>query len=239
MQKINPTRYALERLKERERQIISPGPVITISREYGCPSKLIAGILTDQINESGTKKKWHWISKEILEESARKLGLTPREVKYIFEYKKRAFLEDLLISQEKKQYYHSEWAIRKAVGEVIRATAMEGHVIIVGRAGVALTRNIEASLHIRLIAPEEWRIARVAEIKKISQREATRLIRELDKHRKEFLEYYLKKPVDHTIFDVIYNCSTLSKEEIATSIYHLAAEKKFFSTPKKKESLTL
>ena len=239
MTKINPTRYAMERLLERERQIITPGPVITISREYGCPSKIIAGLLTDKINESGVRKKWHWISKEILEESARRLGLTPREIKYIFEYKKRSFLEDLLISQEKKQYYHSEWAIRKAVGEVIRATAMEGHVIIVGRAGAALTRNIEASLHVRLIAPEEWRITQVAKNHNISRQDAARLIRELDKNRKAFMEYYLKKPFDHTLFDVVYNCSTLTKMEIATSIFHLAAEKKFLSHAKKKEPLTL
>ncbi len=239
MQKINPTRYALERLKERERQIVSPGPVITISREYGCPSKLIAARLTEKINNSDTKKKWHWISKEILEESARKLGLTPREIKYIFEYKKRALLEDILISQEKKQYYLSEWTVRKAVGEVIHATAMEGHVIIVGRAGVVLTRDIEASLHVRLTAPREWRIAKVAESHNLSHDEAARLIRELDKKRKEFLEYYLKKPFDLTLFDVTYNCSTLSKEEIAESIRHLAAEKKFFSSPRRKEHLAL
>ncbi len=239
MPRINPTKYAMERLLEREREIISPGPVITISREYGCPSKIIARLLTDKINEHTKKKKWQWISKEILEESARQLGLTPREIKYIFDYKKRSFLEDLLISQEKKHYYHSEWAIRKTVGEVIRATAMEGNVVIVGRAGVALTRNIEASLHIRLIAPKEWRITQVAKNHDISRDDATRLIRELDKNRKAFVEYYLKKTFDNTLFDVVYNCSTLSKEEIATSIYHLAAEKKFLSPASKKEPLIL
>ena len=87
MTKINLSRYAFERLLEREKRIARPGPVITISREYGCPSKLIAAMLTDLINEKYARKnKWHWISKEILEETARKLGLTPREIKYIFEY---------------------------------------------------------------------------------------------------------------------------------------------------------
>jgi len=225
---ISPTKYAMERLLEREKQITTPGPVITISREYGCPSKLIAGLLADRINRGSTRKKWNWISKEILDESARKLGLTPREIKYIFDYKKRSFLEDLLISQEKKQYYHSEWAVRKAIGEVIRATAMEGHVIIVGRAGVALTRNIEASLHVRLTAPEAWRIAQVAKSHNITEDKAAKLIRELDKNRKQFLEYYLKKPFDLSLFDVIFNCSTLTKEKIAAAIYHIAGEKGFF-----------
>ena len=231
MPRISPTRYAMLRLLERERQIVTPGPVITISREYGCPSKPIAALVTEKINHSGVKQKWHWISKEILEESARKLGLSPREIRHIFEYRERSFLEDLLISQEKKRYYHSGWAIRKAVGEVIRATAMEGNVIIVGRAGVALTRDIEASLHIRLIAPEEWRISEVARHHNIPKEEAAKRVRELDKKRREFMEHYLKRPFDDTLFDVIFNCSTLSQEEIATAIFQMALTKKLIKLP--------
>ncbi len=231
MPRISPTRYAMLRLLERERQIKSPGPVITISREYGCPSKPIAERVTRLINESGVKEKWHWISKEILEESARRLGLSPREIRHIFEYRSRSFLEDLLISQEKKRYYHSDWAIRKAVGEVIRATAMEGRVIIVGRAGAALTRDIPASLHVRLIAPIEWRIEQVARHHQISREEAEKRIRELDKKRKEFMEHYLKRPFDDTLFDVIFNCSTLSQEEIAGAIFRLAQIKELVRLP--------
>lgn len=227
MVKINLSKYALERLLERERQIVTPGPVITISREYGCPSKIIAEMLTNRINEKyARKKKWHWISKEILDESARKLGLTPREIKYIFEYKKRNIIEDLLISQEKKIYYRSDWTIRKTIGEVIRATAMEGHVVIVGRAGVALTRNIESSLHIRLMAPARWRSVQVAKNHDIKLEQACNIMHEMDRKRKKFLEYYLKKEADHTVFDVLFNCSILSKDAIANSILNIAQNKK-------------
>ena len=227
MTKINLSRYAFERLLEREKRIARPGPVITISREYGCPSKLIAAMLTDLINEKYARKnKWHWISKEILEETARKLGLTPREIKYIFEYKERKLLEDLLLAQEKKNYYHSDWAIRKTLGEVIRATAMEGHVVIVGRAGVALARDIEVSLHVKLIAPSRWRAVQVAKTHDIPYEKACKLIREKDSKRKKFLEHYLKKEANISIFDVIFNCSTLSKEEIAQTILEMARQKK-------------
>ncbi len=227
MPKINPSKYALERLLERQRQVVHPGPVITISREYGCPSKIIASIVTNKINEFfAGKRKWSWISKEILEESARKLGLTPREIKYIFEYKKHHIIEDLLISQEKKQYYHTDWTIRKTIGEVIRAIAMEGRVIIVGRAGVALSRDIEASIHIRLIAPQRWRAVHVSKIRNIPYKNACKLLQEKDNNRKKFLEYYLKKSPDHTVFDVLYNCSALSKEDISLSILDLARQKK-------------
>ena len=49
------------------------GPVVTISREYGCPAKRLAGMLSSALNrielENYTKNHWSWIGKEILEES--------------------------------------------------------------------------------------------------------------------------------------------------------------------------
>ena len=45
------------------------GPVITISRAYGCPGKLLAQDLAINLNKRviGTKEKhWKWISKEII-----------------------------------------------------------------------------------------------------------------------------------------------------------------------------
>ena len=54
---------------------LKAGPVITISREYGCPAKQIADKLSTELNriefENYSKNKRHWIIKEILDESAK------------------------------------------------------------------------------------------------------------------------------------------------------------------------
>ena len=57
---------------------LSFGPIITISRAYGCPAKVVAQDLSLRLNTRllGTKtKRWKWISKEILDESAKELKL--------------------------------------------------------------------------------------------------------------------------------------------------------------------
>ena len=63
----------------------APGPVITISREYGCPAKHLAERLAAGLNkievENYSKNRWQWISKEILDESARELNLNPSMVR--------------------------------------------------------------------------------------------------------------------------------------------------------------
>lgn len=226
---VDITRYAIERLRERESRKAEPGPVITISREYGCPSKIIAEELVQTIKKESKKKekgKWHWVSKEVLDQSAAKLGMTPKEIKYVFEYKERTVFEEILVAQSKR-YYRSDKKIRKTIGEVIRALGWEGHVIIVGRAGVALTREIEKAIHVRLMAPKRWRAVQVSRHKEMPVEEAVKLIDDLDLKRKKFMEYYLDKDQDSAhIFDLILNCSTLTVEQIVKTIYSLASEKK-------------
>ena len=52
-----------------------------------------------------------------------------------------------------KDYYKSDLKIRTTIAKVIRKFANEGNAIIVGRGGVAITRDIPLSLHIFLEAP--------------------------------------------------------------------------------------
>ena len=42
----------------------------------------------------------------------------------------------------------------------VRALAEVGRVIIVGRGGVFITRDLPGGIHVRLVAPREWRVRR-------------------------------------------------------------------------------
>jgi cytidylate kinase len=101
-----------------------------------------------------------------------------------------------------------------------------GHVVIVGRAGVAISREIRRSFHIRLMAPLEWRVNRIMETQKLTREEALALITSKDANRKRFLEYYLGQKFQIQIFDAIYNCAYLSLEEIADLAVFSAAQRK-------------
>ncbi len=51
--KIDLAKYARDCLQKREQNktSFSPGPVVTISRDFGCPAKKIARELSDTINK--------------------------------------------------------------------------------------------------------------------------------------------------------------------------------------------
>src|SRR6056297_1206223 len=163
--KVDLSKYMDEWYKESPSKKIYPGPVITVSRELGCPAKNIAGSLANELNKTKSSRckdhPWQWISKEILTESAKALNVDHDQIEHIFKYKNRNMLEDMLLAQS-KDYYQSDLKIRTTIAKVIRNFATYGNAIIVGRGGVAITRDIPKSLHIMLEAPLEWRAVRTA-----------------------------------------------------------------------------
>jgi cytidylate kinase len=215
--KTDLSKYMEDWYKEDPAKNIYPGPVLTISREVGCPAKIIAAKLTERLNElkrSKTKDHpWRWISKEIIMESAKELDVDSSQIQHIFDYKKRGVLEDLLLAQS-KDYYKSDLKIRTTIAKVIRKFANEGNAIIVGRGGVAITRDIPKSLHIFLEAPLEWRALRVAQKFDFTIDQARSYAQNIDKKRTHFRDYYQGKGNDYTRFDMKLNCMTLENDEI-------------------------
>jgi cytidylate kinase len=212
--------YLKKRYEESLLKKTGPGPVITLSREYGCPAKVIAQklseVLSNHLDKAGMKYSWKWYSKEILDESARQLQLDPSKIKYVFNYEKKGILEDFFSSFS--QYYQSDRKIRSTIGKVIREIAEQGHAIIVGRGGIAITRDIPNSLHINLVAPLDWRAAIISERYNVTIDEARVSAVDIDNKRKEFRDYFEGKNSDYTSPDISFNCMTLSIDEIVSTI---------------------
>lgn len=215
--KVDISKYLDDWYKDDPAKQLYPGPVLTISREVGCPAKKIAAGLAEQLNKIKTSKSkahpWHWISKEILMESARELQVDSSQIQHVFDYKSRGVLEDLLMAQS-RDFYKSDLKIRTTISKVIRKFANDGNAIIVGRGGVAITRDIPKSLHIFLEAPLEWRALRVAEKHDFSIEKARNYAQNVDKKRASFRDFFQGKGNDYTRFDIKFNCMTLEEKEI-------------------------
>lgn len=219
--KVDLSKYKEEWYKEDSAKHIFPGPVITISREAGCPAKKIAYLLAEELSGMKSKKAkdlpWRWISKEILNESAKELNVDSDQIEHIFEYKTRNVLEDLLFAQS-KDYYQPDIKIRTAIAKVVRRFANNGNAIIVGRGGVAITRDIPKSLHVMLEAPLEWRTVRTASKHNMTLDQARNYAQSIDKKRAQFRDFYQGKGNDYTRFDIKLNCMTLDINDITKII---------------------
>jgi cytidylate kinase len=162
---IDLKKYLTEQYKKTIDMSQSPGPVITISRQYGCAAKELAQKLTAKLNEvikekKGTKE-WTWINKEIFENTAKALNLKESRILHVFEGEKKGLVESIILSSSEK-YYASDNKIKKKIIEIVRSFAEQGHTIIIGLGGVVISRDLKKSLHIRLQAPFEWRVEQAA-----------------------------------------------------------------------------
>lgn len=222
--RIDLSKYLTDRYLESQTGLDFEGPVITIAREFGCPSKKLAICLARKLTElkrPGQKKiDWRWINKEILAESAKQLEVEPDEIKYVFRYEKKTIFDEILSSHSRK-YYKSDRRIRKTIANVIRNIACEGNVIIIGRGGVAITRDIQKSLHIQIEAPIEWRTARISEKFCMSVEDARKYALDVDRKRQQFRDYFHGRGTDYSFFDVRFNAMTLSVDETTEAIIKL------------------
>lgn len=219
--KIDLSKYALARIKEKEKKVKCEGPVITLSRDFGCPAKIIARKLVNTINRVTGKDEWDWISKEILERSAEALDVKPSEIKYVFDYEEKGIFDEILAAQSKK-YHRSDRKVRKSIASVINAIANDGNVVIVGRGGVAITKECPNAFHVKLMAPIEWRVKGVLSRREnMTYEDGLKYTLDYDKKRKRFLDYYWGGESDLTIFDAIYNSATMTEDEIVESIIHI------------------
>ena len=96
--KIDLSKYLDNWYKEDPAKKIFSGPVVTLSREVGCPAKTVAADLSAKLNTLKKKHSkdhpWIWIDKEIMMESAKELQVHSNQIQHVFDYKKRGVLED-------------------------------------------------------------------------------------------------------------------------------------------------
>ena len=201
-------------------------PVITISRECGCPSKLVAEKLTaaleDQNKDSKYGIQWRWVDKQIIEDAAKKLELDPIYVEKVAK-QKAGGLNDILTSFSPLPV--SDMKIRNTIADILRGIADEGHVIIVGRGGVTLLKEHPHGIHIRLQAPYQWRVDTIRETFSITEAEAKKRVKDIDEQRMFLRDFFEGHKSDRSVFDLVFNCKTLNPDEIVSMIVTLLEDR--------------
>ena len=198
--------------KSAEKQ---PGPYLTLSRETGCNATALASEIIKQLRKQGLH--WHFVNKEILDKSAEKLHLDKNKLEHEFLMSRTSAMDDI-VKALSLRYYKTDKKIRDTIADIIRYEAKQGNTIIVGRAGAITTAGIPDGLHVRLVAPLEWRIKALSKRRMFSEKDVKAYIIENDRKRNLLLEQFSGKKVNNSFFDLIINASKFTRQEIITVI---------------------
>ncbi len=206
----------------------TPGPVITISRQTGCGARGIAWTICDELNKLKPTIKpegsWRYINREILQQSAEQLNLDTNVLKSVIDDKDRGIMDEI-VGALSTHSHKSDQKILKTVHDVIRQFAVNGKVIIIGRGGANICSDIRQSLHIRLVAPLDWRISEIARRLDFSKAFATEYVKKRDVERDLLMTRLFGKKPDSSMYDFEINRFRFSEKEIAEAIIQLSVIK--------------
>lgn len=202
-----------------------PGPVITISREVGCSGLAVAESLANKLKEKYPGHDWKVLSKEIFHQSAMELDLDPARVSRVYKQVDRTSFDEVLNAFHEKKY-KSDKKVRKTVRDVIRSFAEDGYCIIVGRASNVIAADIRNALHVRIVAPLEYRTQSIMQKNMLSRHEALRFIEQVEKERIAYRHAAMGNELhSHEIFDITFNRGAFSLD-VMVDIMLVAVEEK-------------
>ncbi|HXH27499.1 MAG TPA: cytidylate kinase-like family protein [Candidatus Polarisedimenticolia bacterium] len=193
---------------------LSEGPWITLSRQLGTGGADFGRRLADRLG-------WQVYDHEILERIARQTHTAERILARLDEHavgRLRDILAHFMLSGASDQP-----AFLREMTRVIFALARQGKAIIRGR-GANWLLDHQYGLRVRLIAPQEVRVKRLARVDRITAAEAERRVRQHDLDMQAFTRQVFRRDIDDPHgYDLILNIATLPLEaavEATTAALH-------------------
>ncbi len=193
-------------------------PFVTISREYGCEGVPLALRLQDILNER-CRPFFTWVAydKELLNQVASELRLARGVIDAIDEKRRNEMSEffDAILNR-----HIDEALVVRKLAEVIRSLAIHGHAIIVGRGSHLITQDLKNGLHIRLVAPRDWRVARIADERNLTSREAEKVVTEGERDRERYVKTFFNSDAPHQCcHDVTIDNSRFNLAQLAEIVF--------------------
>lgn len=179
---------------------------VAVSREAGSGGSEVA-------HEIGKRLGWPVYDREILELIAERSVLRSELLESIDEHDRNWLVETLTSfgypgEISSAGYFHH-------LTSVLAALSGHGRCVIVGRGATALLPSA-MTLRVRVVAPFEQRVQRIAHKQHLSYREAEKKTREIDKERAIFMACHFQRDLnDPHGFDLVLNTARFAPAECA------------------------
>jgi cytidylate kinase len=206
--------------------------LITISRQYGAGGAEVARRVADALG-------WRVVDNELVNRIAERAGLSPDDVKDR-EERVPGFVQRLartLVAATPELFPppQAEGTVPKLQEEdlvritesVVAEVASEGRVVLVGRAAAAVLASERDALHVRVVAPREFRIQAVAGRLGVPPADAEKILDETDRTRARYhRQYYQRDSQDPVGYHMVLNTAALGVDGAAKLIVAAVSSKK-------------
>ena len=193
-------------------------PFITLSREFGCDGLALAEMLQDLLN-ARCRSFFAWVAydRELLDKVASELHLA-RGLVETLDGQRRSEMRELFDTILNPRA--SEPVVIRKLAELIRTLAIHGHAIIVGRGSHLITQDLRNGLHVRLVAPRDWRTHQIALARNLTEPEALKIVEENERGRDRYIKTFFSDAPTHPFsHDLTIDNSRFNLAQIAEIVF--------------------
>ena len=167
---------------------------ITVSKQLGSLGTKIAREVAEKLN-------YEYVDKEKIGKILADFGLGSAELEE-FDEKSPPLWDFLAIKRT-----NFLLSIEAAIYDIAR----KGRVVIVGRGGQVLLRNLPGTLHVRIFAPFDLRVKRLVESERVDEKHAVRMLRQNDHDSVGYIHSFSNADWnDANLYDLLINTEKLS-----------------------------
>lgn len=179
--------------------------LLTVSRERGSGGTLIGLMVAKELD-------WEFYDRKLIDQIAEQISAHPRDIEAHDEQAPRSIHNFILNLLERGRPTETQYL--RGLVRTLRRLRRQGNAVVMGR-GANLV--IPDALSIRVVAPLEKRIERIAELEDLPLDEARQVVMKADRERRQFVRAYFKADAaDPLLYDLTINTS-------ATNLEHAAA----------------
>jgi len=193
-------------------------PALTISREAGTRGEAIGEELAEylfQFDES-SDDSWVVFDQSLVAKVIEDHRLPDSLAQYFREDSRNPVNEAI---EQLLGLHPSDWNLFHYTADTIRKLCVLGNVVIVGRGGNFITRDLPNTFHVRLVGTNSCREQNVACDRQMTPAEAKKYVKETDKARAGYVKQHLGRDVaDPKAYHLVLNTDLFSDELAARII---------------------
>ena len=192
-------------IEHREQKEEKPGiSIVTVSGEPGAGGRIVASRLADRLGI----EIFH---KEVINEMAKSADISEKLMETLDE-RGLSTLEDWISSLVHERYLWPDRYMQHLM-KVIGTIGRHGRAVIVGR-GANFILPPEKRFSVRIVAPQSWRITKVAQEFNMTTDEAKKRVMNTESDRRAFIRKYFNAEIaDPTNYDLVINTATLTVDD--------------------------
>jgi cytidylate kinase len=187
--------------------------VICVSHADGAEGRAVGRLVAETLG-------YRFADDAIVSSAAREAGLFSESVSYAERKEAKRSVEVDFGRVEKTE------TLRDLIRSAITRAADEGKVVIVAHAASYALTDRDDVLRVLVTAPDETRVARIAEEEEVDAKRAAKRLGDSDKGRAVYLErFYGIKTEQPTDYDLVVNTDRLTTDEAAALVVAAAGPK--------------